>query len=426
MHANVSLLPHIMIFGFQETPSLSGVFYDDPYVLTLTRILEPYGFIKLDGEKLQGMLLVTYIHSSVITQVRNYEKTYIKTGFGGLWGNKGAVAQRFSLSNPSINLCIVNAHLAAHDHKLDQRISDYQSIMNSISFKSIKFPNIIAHNEIIFLGDLNFRIDQLSPEQIQDKIIDGSVASRQSLLARDQLNQVREEKSAFGPFNEQTITFWPTFKFKPGTSNYDLKRKPSYTDRILFKGFSNRLIESSNSAPLEKHGTTVVEYKRHMDFYASDHKPVSASFSIDLQSKDTIDSHSSRSLLADTQINATPYFVTFEPITHWKNDSDNSVIFSFKNTLGHLSADFISSLDRKWDWIAVYPANLTDLDKWICYNYTYHASLVQETVQLPYAHLIVTINCLLPVDSSYRLVYFQDVDNTRSVLGISEPFTVQP
>lgn len=425
-NATASSLPHVMVFGFQEAPTFSGVFYDDPYVIHLTRILEPYRFIKLESEKLQGLLLVTFIHSSIITQVRNYEKTYVKTGFGGLWGNKGAVAQRFSLTHPPIHLCIVNAHLAAHDHKLDQRISDYQTIINSASFNSVKYSKILAHNEIIFLGDLNFRIEELSPQEIQDKIIEGSDNSRRQLLARDQLNRVREEKSAFAPFNEQSITFWPTYKFKSGTSNYDLKRRPSYTDRILFKGFSGRLIESANSAAIDKHATTVQEYKRHMDFYSSDHKPVSAYFSIDLQSKDTIDSFTSRQLLADSHVSDRHYFVLFERITHWTNDSDNSVVFTFKDANGHLSTDFISSLDRSWDWVAVYPENLNDLDKWICYNYANHARVNEATVQMPYTHLVLTMNCILAVASPYRLVYFQDINGARSVLGVSEPFVVEP
>ena len=42
----------------------------------------------------------------------------------------------------------------------------------------------------------------------------------------------------FQEFDEGVITFAPTFKYDPGTDNYDSSSKqrvPSYTDRILFR-----------------------------------------------------------------------------------------------------------------------------------------------------------------------------------------------
>ena len=43
---------------------------------------------------------------------------------------------------------------------------------------------------------------------------------------------------AFNGFQEAAIHFPPTFKFDPGTNDYDSSSKqrvPSYTDRILYK-----------------------------------------------------------------------------------------------------------------------------------------------------------------------------------------------
>ena len=43
----------------------------------------------------------------------------------------------------------------------------------------------------------------------------------------------------FESFNEAKITFPPTYKYDPGTSNYDTSEKnrvPSWTDRILYSG----------------------------------------------------------------------------------------------------------------------------------------------------------------------------------------------
>lgn len=35
-------------------------------------------------------------------------------------------------------------------------------------------------------------------------------------------------------FHEQPINFPPTFKFEMNTDNYDMRRIPSWTDRVLF------------------------------------------------------------------------------------------------------------------------------------------------------------------------------------------------
>ena len=74
------------------------------------------------------------------------------------------------------------------------------------------------------MGDLNFRLEvdptDLSPEEI------ASLVSRQEfgqLLAKDQLTIARTDGEAFSELNETLPTFPPSYKYKIGTSDYDLK-----------------------------------------------------------------------------------------------------------------------------------------------------------------------------------------------------------
>lgn len=112
------------------------------------------------------------------------------------------------------------------------------------------------------------RINDLSPTGVLDKIKEGSDKSRDVLLAKDQLNQVRIGKLAFEEFDEEPPKFWPTYKFIVGTNIYNTeKRKPAFTDRILHKKVDKSLI-------------TQEEYRSHPEFKISDHIPVSTLFTL--------------------------------------------------------------------------------------------------------------------------------------------------
>lgn len=80
----------------------------------------------------------------------------------------------------------------------------------------------------------------------------------------DQLNIYKEELTKYN-IKESNILFYPTYKYAKKSNNYNiLKREPSWTDRILFKG--NKSIKS-------------VLYNRiNVDY--SDHKPVFSIFEI--------------------------------------------------------------------------------------------------------------------------------------------------
>jgi hypothetical protein len=45
----------------------------------------------------------------------------------------------------------------------------------------------------------------------------------------------KKQKGILCNYKEGTLTFAPTYKFKIKEEDYDDKREPSYTDRILFE-----------------------------------------------------------------------------------------------------------------------------------------------------------------------------------------------
>jgi hypothetical protein len=88
------------------------------------------------------------------------------------------------------------------------------------------------HSYIVVFGDLNYRLDA-AYEEVHDAIARGAA---HELLAKDQL--AKSMGGVFSGYTEAAIAFPPTFKYDPGTSNYDTsakRRTPAWTDRILVK-----------------------------------------------------------------------------------------------------------------------------------------------------------------------------------------------
>ena len=122
------------------------------------------------------------------------------------------------------------------------------------------------------MGDLNFRLEADSFTFQQIELL---VEQRQleQLLVADQLSRARSSGQAFSELEEQLPAFPPTFKYKVGTSVFDGKRRPGWTDRILFK--ANRANYDTVDLALKQ-----LSYSSHPAFLDSDHKPVSAHFSV--------------------------------------------------------------------------------------------------------------------------------------------------
>lgn len=258
---------------------------------------------------------------------------------------------------------------------------------------------------------------------------------------------------------ESSPKFWPTYKFKVGSSVYDLKkRKPAFTDRILWKDHpgSDRVIQTT--------------YRSHPSFQKSDHKPVSATFTMKLF----------RSSLIRTTRDATDHasnvhhhgydhddiVVDFRPIGTWSNENDdNEIYYAFRDRKGNTSNSDVSERisNREWDWIAVLPHDFDSLDQWISYAWVNESILREgDLIQVPHAdqpadgsdpaaraagtsgeemdqqgdedggpvrgsssgtHFSLRFDPILNPGSRYRLIYFHG-ENSTSVLGISEPFLV--
>ncbi|WRT68300.1 uncharacterized protein IL334_005276 [Kwoniella shivajii] len=239
-------------------------------------------YVKVHSENLVGLFTCIFVKSTEKDSLSSLDITTVKRGIGGIYGNKGAIVSRFVMDDTSI--CFINVHLAAGQSQKTARNADIAAIMED---KAI-FPasgeerpfvlggngtGILDHELVILNGDLNYRIDQRR-ENVISSISAGELSY---LLEHDQLRKEMRSNHAFRlrNFEEAPITFAPTYKYNPGSNDYDSSEKrriPAWCDRILYR-----------KSPHIK----TINYRRY-EPTVSDHRPISGGYHITLKAVNSL------------------------------------------------------------------------------------------------------------------------------------------
>ncbi|CAJ0955323.1 unnamed protein product, partial [Mesorhabditis belari] len=181
---------------------------------------------------------------------------------------KGSIGVAFKIYQRT--LAFVSSHFS--HGSITQRWADYNKTLKKLSFQTIAQQNkgngsLLAADVVVWMGDLNFRIQTgtvmvPNPNRRLCFVIDV-----RRYLEKDELLNFKQKAIVFAGFEEAEITFPPSYKFQSLRCEYDKKRQPSYTDRVLYFSSNKRLIEA-------------FEYNC-LDFLTeSDHRPVYCSLRI--------------------------------------------------------------------------------------------------------------------------------------------------
>lgn len=260
--------PDFYAIGFQELDLSKEVFIfnDTPreqeWLSAVKNGLHPKAqYRKIKLIRLIGMMLIVFVKEQHIEHIHNISAETVGTGIMGKLGNKGGVAVRFDFHSTSI--CFVNCHLAAHVEEYERRNQDYNDICARMVFNQFKPPKFIKdHDHIYWFGDMNYRLMGLDTDQVK-AFIDKECYS--ILQEHDQLTIQHGLKRVFVGYSEGPVKFLPTYKYDPGTNQWDSSEKsrpPAWCDRVLWKG---------------EHMKQLC-YRSHPSLLISDHKPVSAIF----------------------------------------------------------------------------------------------------------------------------------------------------
>ncbi|KIM82825.1 hypothetical protein PILCRDRAFT_457561 [Piloderma croceum F 1598] len=294
--------PDVLVLGFQEldlsTEALlysTGTTREDAWCMAVFAGLGEKGvwYEKLVSKQLVGMLLLVIVKKSITACFRDIKMTAAGAGIMGLMGNKGGTAIRLTLTppgtpnspNPSPTvLTFVNTHLAAFDEMADKRNADFHDLGTKLKFNTGStydvdgngnFPSPLSIYEsdvLIWMVHLNYRVD-LQDADVRGLLVSDIGDNVQTLLKYDQLKNAQRDHRAFDNFVEHPISHIPTYRFSAGVltddMGFDRKRKPAWTDRILHL-----------SAP--SIGIQQLSYTSHPEITMSDHRPVSAEFSLQL------------------------------------------------------------------------------------------------------------------------------------------------
>ncbi|XP_060690917.1 phosphatidylinositol 3,4,5-trisphosphate 5-phosphatase 1 isoform X1 [Hemiscyllium ocellatum] len=210
-------------------------------------------------------------------RISHISTSSVKTGIANALGNKGAVGVSFMFNGTSFGF--VNSHLTSGSEKKLRRNQNYINILRFLNLGDKKLGPFDITNRfthLFWLGDLNYRVEL--PTQEAENIVEKIKQQQyQELLTKDQLIMEKNDKKVFLQFQEEDITFPPTYRYerdsremynfikqKPTGLKYNL---PSWCDRVLWKSYPNVHVMC------QSYGCTT-------DIVTSDHSPVFATFEV--------------------------------------------------------------------------------------------------------------------------------------------------
>uniref|UniRef100_W5UIG7 phosphatidylinositol-3,4,5-trisphosphate 5-phosphatase n=1 Tax=Ictalurus punctatus TaxID=7998 RepID=W5UIG7_ICTPU len=276
-----SQIPHdIYVIGTQEDPLGEKDWID--IVRGTLRDITNISFKQIATQTLWNIRIIVLAKPEHENRISHIFCDSVKTGIANALGNKGAVGVSFMFNDTSFGF--VNSHLTSGSEKKIRRNQNYVSILRFLNLGDKKLnPFDITHRftHLFWLGDLNYRIE-LPTAEAENIVMKIKQQQYQELLCRDQLTMERADGKVFLYYEEEDITFPPTYRLERDTHERYVYTKakatgtkynlPSWCDRVLRKSHPQVHVACHS------YGCTC-------DIMTSDHAPVFATFDVGVTSQ---------------------------------------------------------------------------------------------------------------------------------------------
>ncbi|XP_063578913.1 phosphatidylinositol 4,5-bisphosphate 5-phosphatase A isoform X3 [Pongo abelii] len=347
----------MIAIGLQEVNSmlnkrLKDALFTDQWSELFMDALGPFNFVLVSSVRMQGVILLLFAKYYHLPFLRDVQTDCTRTGLGGYWGNKGGVSVRLAAFGHM--LCFLNCHLPAHMDKAEQRKDNFQTILSLQQFQGPGAQGILDHDLVFWFGDLNFRIESYDLHFVKFAIDSDQL---HQLWEKDQLNMAKNTWPILKGFQEGPLNFAPTFKFDVGTNKYDTsakKRKPAWTDRILWKVKAPSGGPSPSGRKSHRLQVTQHSYRSHMEYTVSDHKPVAAQFLLQFAFRDDMP------------------LVRLEVADEWVRPEQAVVRYRMETVFARSS----------WDWIGLYRVGFRHCKDYVAYVWAKHEDVDGNTYQV--------------------------------------------
>ncbi|XP_072330843.1 phosphatidylinositol 3,4,5-trisphosphate 5-phosphatase 1 isoform X2 [Scyliorhinus torazame] len=269
-------IPHdIYIIGTQEDTQGEREWVD--LIKSTLKNITYIKFKHIATQTLWNIRIVILAKPEHVNRISHISTSSVKTGIANALGNKGAVGVSFMFNGTSFGF--VNSHLTSGSEKKLRRNQNYVNILRFLNLGDKKLSPFDITNRfthLFWLGDLNYRVEL--PSQEAENIVEKVKQQQyQELLTKDQLIMEKNDKKVFLQFEEEEITFPPSYRYERDSRdiyNY-IKQKatglkynlPSWCDRVLWKSYPNVHVMC------QSYGCTT-------DIVTSDHSPVFATFEV--------------------------------------------------------------------------------------------------------------------------------------------------
>ncbi|XP_069496391.1 phosphatidylinositol 3,4,5-trisphosphate 5-phosphatase 2 isoform X2 [Ambystoma mexicanum] len=271
-------IPHdIYVFGTQENSVADKDWID--FLRGVLKDCTEIEYRSIAVQSLWNIKIAVLVKPEHENRISHISTSSVKTGIANTLGNKGAVGVSFMFNGTSFGF--VNCHLTSGNEKTGRRNQNYLDILRLLSLgdkQLSSFDISLRFTHLFWFGDLNYRLDM----DIQEILNYINRKEFEPLLKVDQLNLEKEKNKIFFRFNEEEITYPPTYRYDRGSRDQYVWHKqkptgvrtnvPSWCDRVLWKSYPETHIICNS------YGCTD-------DIVTSDHSPVFGTFEVGVTSQ---------------------------------------------------------------------------------------------------------------------------------------------